>query len=475
MNFILIRFYVKYVNVTFFHRLGESCSHVGALLFKLEAAVRAGYTKRACTEEACAWNNDFVKKVQPAPIANIHFYSTKAVNESKRKKASKSSDLTSSPSASEKEELLQQLSLLKDKSVVLHSFSGYADSFVPKNVPPKRAKLPDTLRSLYSSSHSSLNPAEFERLVKRTFENMLVTQEVADYVFATTKKQAACNAWHEVRTGRITASSAHDVLHTNFLQPSTSLVKRICKESCINAVYAPSLQWGIDHEKTALKELELYLGNIHSSFELNECGMKLCLDHSFIGATPDGMFSCKCHNLQCLIEIKCPFTARESKNLEEMIRSPGFFIDATGKLKQNNRYYTQVQLQLHVFGYETCYFVVWAPNWMYLTEITREDNFIKTMTSRIVSFYKSHIIPELLTRSLENSGSSASAASNSIKDANKKYCFCQSEHDDTESWIGCDSADCKYEWFHLSCLKMKRIPKGTWYCQVCKKNKQKKK
>ena len=42
--------------------LGESCSHIGALLFKMEAAVRLGYTKKACTSEACKWNNDLSKR-----------------------------------------------------------------------------------------------------------------------------------------------------------------------------------------------------------------------------------------------------------------------------------------------------------------------------------------------------------------------------------------------------------------------------
>ena len=48
--------------------IGESCSHFGALLFKMEVAVRLGYTKKACTSEACKWNNDFVKKVKGEPI-----------------------------------------------------------------------------------------------------------------------------------------------------------------------------------------------------------------------------------------------------------------------------------------------------------------------------------------------------------------------------------------------------------------------
>ncbi|KAK2149185.1 hypothetical protein LSH36_463g04024 [Paralvinella palmiformis] len=58
--------------------LGESCSHVAALLFKVEAAVRLGYTRRGCTELPCYWNNDFVKKVKPAPVDCIKFYKKSA-------------------------------------------------------------------------------------------------------------------------------------------------------------------------------------------------------------------------------------------------------------------------------------------------------------------------------------------------------------------------------------------------------------
>ncbi|XP_013411941.1 uncharacterized protein LOC106174794 [Lingula anatina] len=58
--------------------LGESCSHVGALLYKIEAAVRLGYTTSACTDEPCVWNECFVKNVEPAPIAEINFYSATA-------------------------------------------------------------------------------------------------------------------------------------------------------------------------------------------------------------------------------------------------------------------------------------------------------------------------------------------------------------------------------------------------------------
>ncbi|KAJ8036273.1 hypothetical protein HOLleu_20199 [Holothuria leucospilota] len=42
--------------------LGESCSHVAALLFKIETAVRMGYTKSVSTDQLYQQNQCFTKK-----------------------------------------------------------------------------------------------------------------------------------------------------------------------------------------------------------------------------------------------------------------------------------------------------------------------------------------------------------------------------------------------------------------------------
>ncbi|XP_046576305.1 uncharacterized protein LOC124284273 [Haliotis rubra] len=51
--------------------LGEVCSHVAALLFKVDAAVRAGLTSKACTSEACKWNAAYRKELQPTPLCEV--------------------------------------------------------------------------------------------------------------------------------------------------------------------------------------------------------------------------------------------------------------------------------------------------------------------------------------------------------------------------------------------------------------------
>ena len=60
----------------FLYRLGKSCSHIGAILFKIEAVVRLGYNKHASTDVPCRWNNDFVKKIE-GKEKKIIFYKTK--------------------------------------------------------------------------------------------------------------------------------------------------------------------------------------------------------------------------------------------------------------------------------------------------------------------------------------------------------------------------------------------------------------
>lgn len=38
-----------------------------------------------------------------------------------------------------------------------------------------------------------------------------------------------------------------------------------------------------------------------------------------------------------------------------------------------------------------------------------------------------------------------------------------------EKMIACDGTpDCPFEWFHYSCVGIRRAPKGKWYCSVCR-------
>jgi hypothetical protein len=51
--------------------LGLSCSHVGALLWKIEYAVKNNMTVVRCTDETARWNKGTTRNIEPKPLASI--------------------------------------------------------------------------------------------------------------------------------------------------------------------------------------------------------------------------------------------------------------------------------------------------------------------------------------------------------------------------------------------------------------------
>ena len=91
---------------------------------------------------------------------------------------------------------------------------------------------------------------------------------------------------------------------------------------------------------------------------------------------PDGISQCSCYSEKKLLEVKCPFSQRETLNIDEPVNNVDSFILANKSLKSDHKYYAQVQCQLFVCNFEKCDFVVWAPVWFQVTEIERDIQFM---------------------------------------------------------------------------------------------------
>ncbi|XP_057289881.1 uncharacterized protein LOC130612565 [Hydractinia symbiolongicarpus] len=64
--------WVLTANCTCMAGLGSACSHVGALLFKLQASALLGINKIACTSKLCAWKRSR-RFAEPALMTEIDF------------------------------------------------------------------------------------------------------------------------------------------------------------------------------------------------------------------------------------------------------------------------------------------------------------------------------------------------------------------------------------------------------------------
>ena len=71
-------------------------------------------------------------------------------------------------------------------------------------------------------------------------------------------------------------------------------------------------QWGLDVESTAIQAYEDHIRPYHTDMAIKRAGLSISPSLPFLGALPDGVRSCQCHN-ERLVEIKCPHSHRDQE------------------------------------------------------------------------------------------------------------------------------------------------------------------
>ncbi|XP_034072435.1 uncharacterized protein LOC117546338 isoform X1 [Gymnodraco acuticeps] len=253
--------------------LSESCSHVGAVLFAIEAGVKMRETA-SCTTEKCKWlMPSHVKKVfrpqwsvscscrpclshcytaptcmftymlvclshvqiPAAPVAMIDFSSAKSKKQklddaiagrTGEKHTFQRPTVQGSKLERGSERYMQffkTLSRNSPRSAALMSREPYYRECVPKSV----SKLPKPLPQYRTPEMLQLSPTELQNACQ-DFRQEELTQPQVQAVEEETRNQSLSAIWFSQRAGRITASRLKQVLQTSLAQPSKSLIKSIC-------------------------------------------------------------------------------------------------------------------------------------------------------------------------------------------------------------------------------------------------------
>ena len=112
-----------------------------------------------------------------------------------------------------------------------------------------------------------------------------------------------------------------------------------------------------------------------------------------------------------------------------------------------------------VTGFEKNCFYIWTKaktDKFFLITIQKDNDFLKKLTENFNHLFEVVILPELVSRK-----------SDVEKTENEKsYCICK--RPSFLPMIACDGANCKIEWFHYACVKIKKAPRNNWYCEECK-------
>ena len=222
------------------YRLGGTCSHVGATLYKIEAAVRIGMTTNVPTDLPCQWNQTFTKSIVGLPVTKINLYSDAA-----KEKLSKSSIQTKrklmAVSDEDKTDFIKELHDVQSKTVALHLFKDYDDEFIQTDI-AIMTKLSPCLRT-FSLADKSLDTEDFKKYCEDKKKEIYLSPDVIVYVEEATRNQSCNHAWFEQRAGRITGSTIYQVSHAKGNNPPKSLILKICSINEQN-INTPPLMWG---------------------------------------------------------------------------------------------------------------------------------------------------------------------------------------------------------------------------------------
>lgn len=444
--------------------LGEVCSHVGATLFYLEAAVKLRNSKTVTQSKAYWLLPSGMQKIDYKPIRDIDFSSSKTKkrqldtliseqvsNENgefqhvkrSRKNSVAERPSTSSvaplsalnpvtpgstrcrkpstadvpmPSSDELNTFFTALQSTGTKPVILSLIPEFSSEYIPTLL---SAKFPVVLTELRDQNCFDMEKDELTEHCKGVFQSLKVSTDEAVNVEKATKQQAASKEWYRFRTGRVTASRLKSACRTSIENPSQSLLKAICYPSAVK-FRTVATKWGCDHEKTAQEHYQNEMSLCHDGVVVSDTGLIINPEYPYLGASPDAVVHCDCCGDGC-VEIKCPYCSKD-KMLSENVENVSCLeiIDNKLRLKKSHAYYYQVQCQIFVCEKEYCDFVMWTNKDYHCERIEPDTEFWNTICAQAKIFFEKVVLLELVGKFFSKPAKLAMSSTCILKETQNK-------------------------------------------------------
>ena len=449
--------------------LGESCSHVAAVLFYLEYAVRIQGNKTV-TQDKAYWMPPTLKEVEYSEIKDIDFMSSKSMKHKmdKRLQAASESPQSTSPTTSknsfasdqELDDFYAKLNTCGAKASILSIVPPFSKQFKPDFLENNNFSLAATF---YEPENLNLNYKEL--LDKAKDISISLSQHEVEYAEKVTKKQAASSEWFSFRAGRITASKLYDMCKTSIVSPAKSLIKAICYPHSYRFT-SKATSWGCKHEEIAKEKYKELMSGKHTKLSFSDSGLFISIDEPYLAATPDSLVECQCCGKGC-VEIKCPYCIRETQIFEGIEKKKFCLLyqDDKTSLKKSHPYYYQIQSQLFCTKRSYCDFFVWTEKDFHHERIRFDARFFENCLEESKKFFKHCILIEVLGKFYTVPRNTCLPLAKTTATDRDSYCYCEGPEEG--DMIGCDNESCPYQWFHLECLDMK-IPKTKkWFYPDC--------
>ncbi|KAJ8910420.1 hypothetical protein NQ315_013878 [Exocentrus adspersus] len=110
----------------------------------------------------------------------------------------------------------------------------------------------------------------------------------------------------------------------------------------------------------------------------------------FLEATPDGLVA------EGLVEVKCPYSARDLTPDEAIFRRKVTFWKQNGEINETHKWFYQIQGQMMVTRRKYCCFAIWTPKGIKQEVIFKDEEFCIRMRNKLCEFYLKCCLPELI-------------------------------------------------------------------------------
>lgn len=197
---------------------------------------------------------------------------------------------------------------------------------------------------------------DFQMTKNNFLKQMELSDQQRDKLQKQTTDPSSSQEWFENRKNTLTASMFGKVCKRKENISCAPLVKAIVKPQKFSNV--PSITYGRDNEQTALTQLSL-----QENVTIARCGLYIHKTLQYLGASPDGIYKDK-DGKTVLIEVKCPFSAKNMRSEEAIKAKKKFWKCNTRKntivIDKNHDYYFQIQGQINITEVDMCLFAVWT-------------------------------------------------------------------------------------------------------------------
>ncbi|WAR07267.1 hypothetical protein MAR_017225, partial [Mya arenaria] len=326
------------------------------------------------------------KKVQPKPVDMINFDNPKPLRKKRRQRVLSTS--VENDDGFDAAEALRSLKRICPSACILTKGDSDTDTA------SEDEDLPPVLSRFHEVEHESLSPTDLEDKFQRFVRDFQVRPQQVMNLEAMTKGQQDSVLWQRQRRGRITATTAHDVLTLKQATTKSNVLKKIMKYHECDLSRFDAIKNGRQHEETARSMYSDKMRQSHENFNVSDCGLFVDSTFPFYSATPDGLRQCLCHG-KGLVEIKCSYKHRDSKI--EDIKDQTFFLNSDNKLKTNHRYYSQIQFQMYVSGKTFCDFVVFTYKGI---TVPHDPEFVNMLIKKCTDFAIHDLVPEIIQHKL---------------------------------------------------------------------------